>query len=62
MGDNAAAGEIVEPEVEDVKSAAWRRLDPKPYFSGHVKMYPEEVKWLATRSKSLHEKPLALYN
>ena len=35
MGDDETVGEIVEPEVEDLKSDAWRHLKKKIFiFSG----------------------------
>ena len=61
MGDNEIVdGEVVEPEVEDLKSDAWRYLKKNFHFFRRVKKIPEKMKSLTTRSnnKSLHNKTL----
>ena len=60
MGDNEAVGEIVEPEVEDLKSDAWTHLNhPSVISSGMWRYFPK--KWIydhmVDHTKSLHENP-----
>ena len=49
-GDETVGEEIVEPEVEDLKSDAWRHLKKNLYFFRRVKKIPEKMKSLTTRS------------
>ena len=58
-GDETIGEEIVEPEVEDLKSDAWRHLKKNLHFFRRVKKIPEKMKPLTTRSnkKSLHKNP-----
>ena len=44
MGDDETVGEIVEPEVEDLKSDAWRHLKKIFHFFRRVKKIPEKMK------------------
>ena len=59
MGDDETVGEIVEPEVEDLKSDAWRHLKKNLHFFRRVKKIPEKMKPLTkkVKHKSLHKNP-----
>ena len=63
MGDDETVGEIVEPEVEDVKSDAWRHLKKIFISSGTWRKFlKNEATDQKGQTQKSSQKPLALYN
>ena len=63
-GDETIGEEIVEPEVEDLKSDAWRHLKKNLHFfqAREENSRKNEATDHKVEQKKSSQKPLALYN